>query len=283
MKASVILFPGSNREQDAARALRQATGQAPSILWHGDHDLPAGTDLVVLPGGFSYGDYLRCGAIAARSPIMRAVSRHVGAGRTGAWHLQRFPDSVRGRPAAWRADAQRRPALHLPDAASSRGERRRPASPAAIPPDRWSNSLSRMARAISKRDDATIKAIEGNGQVAFRYCDADGPGGRSVEPQRFGKRHRGRLQRSVQRTRPDAASGEPDRSAGRRGRRPPAVRGPGVVTSNSGSLSRGNSWRSRRDDWCPEPGRIPWCREKAGIFWHFGRFSKKPTRETQGF
>ena len=80
MKAAVILFPGSNRERDAARALRQATGQAPAILWHGDQDLPAGTDLVVLPGGFSYGDYLRCGAIAARSPIMQAVGRHAARG-----------------------------------------------------------------------------------------------------------------------------------------------------------------------------------------------------------
>ena len=80
MKAAVILFPGSNREQDAARALRQVAGRAAAILWHADHDLPQGTDLVVLPGGFSYGDYLRCGAIAARSPIMQAVSRHAARG-----------------------------------------------------------------------------------------------------------------------------------------------------------------------------------------------------------
>ena len=54
MKAAVILFPGSNREGDAARALKQATGRQPDIVWHADHDLPQGTDLVVLPGGFSY-------------------------------------------------------------------------------------------------------------------------------------------------------------------------------------------------------------------------------------
>ena len=80
MKAVVILFPGSNRDGDAARALRLATGQPPAIVWHADHDLPSGTDLVVLPGGFSYGDYLRCGAIAARAPIMRAVSSHAARG-----------------------------------------------------------------------------------------------------------------------------------------------------------------------------------------------------------
>ena len=67
MKAAVIVFPGSNREGDMARALERATGSKPAMLWHADHELPAGTDLVVLPGGFSYGDYLRCGAIAGRA------------------------------------------------------------------------------------------------------------------------------------------------------------------------------------------------------------------------
>src|SRR5208283_2915300 len=80
MKSAVILFPGSNRERDAARALRDAYGRPPAIVWHADPELPPGTDLVVLPGGFSYGDYLRCGAIAARSPIMRAVARHAERG-----------------------------------------------------------------------------------------------------------------------------------------------------------------------------------------------------------
>ena len=80
MRAAVILFPGFNREGDAARALKQATGATPAIVWHAERDLPAGTDLVVLPGGFSYGDYLRCGAIAARAPIMKAVRAHAARG-----------------------------------------------------------------------------------------------------------------------------------------------------------------------------------------------------------
>src|SRR5216684_8527461 len=80
MRAAVILFPGSNREGDAARALHQASGARPSILRHDERELPAGTDLVVLPGGFSYGDYLRCGAIAARAPIMAAVRAHAARG-----------------------------------------------------------------------------------------------------------------------------------------------------------------------------------------------------------
>ena len=72
MQAAVIVFPGSNREGDAAKALERATGKKPLIVWHGDSELPK-VDLIVLPGGFSYGDYLRTGAMAAHSPIMREV------------------------------------------------------------------------------------------------------------------------------------------------------------------------------------------------------------------
>jgi len=73
MKAAVIVFPGINRERDMARTLKLVSGREPAMVWHADTALPAGTDLVVAPGGFSYGDYLRCGAIAARAPIMNAV------------------------------------------------------------------------------------------------------------------------------------------------------------------------------------------------------------------
>ncbi len=73
MRAAIIVFPGTNRERDMALALARVSGRRPAMLWHRDTALPAGLDLVVLPGGFSYGDYLRCGAMAAQSPIMRAV------------------------------------------------------------------------------------------------------------------------------------------------------------------------------------------------------------------
>jgi phosphoribosylformylglycinamidine synthase I len=79
MKAAVIVFPGSNREGDAVRALRLAGAKVEKV-WHAETDLPAGTDLVVLPGGFSYGDYLRCGAIAGRAAVMDAVRAHAGRG-----------------------------------------------------------------------------------------------------------------------------------------------------------------------------------------------------------
>jgi phosphoribosylformylglycinamidine synthase len=80
MKSAVIVFPGINRERDMARALTLISGRAPAMVWHADTALPAGTDLVVIPGGFSYGDYLRCGAIAARAPIMDAVRAHAAQG-----------------------------------------------------------------------------------------------------------------------------------------------------------------------------------------------------------
>ena len=79
MKAHVIVFPGSNCDRDVAVSLEQAMGAAPEMLWHGETEVPA-TDLIVLPGGFSYGDYLRCGAMAAHSPIMRDVVAKANAG-----------------------------------------------------------------------------------------------------------------------------------------------------------------------------------------------------------
>jgi phosphoribosylformylglycinamidine synthase I len=80
MRAAVVVFPGINRERDMARAITLVSGRAPAMVWHADTALPADTDLVVLPGGFSYGDYLRCGAIAARAPIMEAVRDHARKG-----------------------------------------------------------------------------------------------------------------------------------------------------------------------------------------------------------
>jgi phosphoribosylformylglycinamidine synthase I len=79
MKAGIVIFPGINRERDMAIAVEASFGAKPSMLWHKDTDL-GGVDLVVIPGGFSFGDYLRCGAMAAQSPIMRAVQDHAARG-----------------------------------------------------------------------------------------------------------------------------------------------------------------------------------------------------------
>ncbi len=79
MKAGIVAFPGINRERDIAIALQRSSGHKPRMLWHKNTDLGA-LDLVVIPGGFSYGDYLRCGAMAAQSPIMAAIRAHADRG-----------------------------------------------------------------------------------------------------------------------------------------------------------------------------------------------------------
>src|ERR1700712_1847526 len=79
MKAGNVIFPGINRERDMAIALEASFGTRPRMLWHKDTDV-SGVDLIVIPGGFSFGDYLRCGAMAAHSPIMRAVHDHAAKG-----------------------------------------------------------------------------------------------------------------------------------------------------------------------------------------------------------
>lgn len=80
MKTAVIVFPGSNCDRDAQVALRQASGQDPAMVWHKDGTIPEGTDLVMVPGGFSYGDYLRCGAMAANSPVIAQLHAHAERG-----------------------------------------------------------------------------------------------------------------------------------------------------------------------------------------------------------
>ncbi len=80
MKSAVLVFPGINRERDMARALKLVSGNDAAMVWHAETELPKGTDLVVVPGGFSYGDYLRCGAIAARAPVMDAVRKFAADG-----------------------------------------------------------------------------------------------------------------------------------------------------------------------------------------------------------
>ena len=75
MSAAVIVFPGSNCDRDCKVAVERSTSEPVSMVWHAETELPKGLDLIVIPGGFSYGDYLRCGAMAAQSPVMQAVKQ----------------------------------------------------------------------------------------------------------------------------------------------------------------------------------------------------------------
>ena len=92
-RIAVLVFPGSNDDRDAAWALG-ALGADPMLVWHAEPELPRGTEAVVLPGGFSYGDYLRCGAIARFAPVLDAVRRFADAGGSRARPLQRVSDPL---------------------------------------------------------------------------------------------------------------------------------------------------------------------------------------------
>ena len=171
MRIGVLTFPGSLDDVDAARAVRLAGGE-PVALWHADHDLKD-VDAVVLPGGFSYGDYLRAGAIAARAPLMQDVVDARAPGPAGAGHLQRLPGALRGRPAARRADPQQPPALPQPRPGAARRARRHRLDAATTPTASASSSRSRTARAATWRADEDLDRLEGEGRVVVRYVEGN--------------------------------------------------------------------------------------------------------------
>ncbi len=179
MNAAIILFPGSNREGDASRAL--SPHGAPKIVWHGDSELPRGTDLVVLPGGFSYGDYLRCGAIAAHSPIMAAVRAHAERGGLVLGICNGFQILVEFGllPGVLMRNSGLRFICRMQHIRVERSD-----TPFA---NRYGQGQAiRVAIAHGEgnyeADPETIARIEGEGRVAFRYCNAQGKLSRSANP-----------------------------------------------------------------------------------------------------
>ncbi len=181
MKAAVVLFPGSNREGDAARAIEQATGVKPVIAWHGDHDLPAGTDLVVLPGGFSYGDYLRCGAIAARSKLMDAIRLHAEKGGLVLGICNGFQILVESGllPGVLMRNADLRFVCRMQHL---RVERNDTPFAKAYAKDQVIKVAIAHGEGNYVADAETIARLEGEGRVAFRYCDAEGQLGGAANP-----------------------------------------------------------------------------------------------------
>jgi phosphoribosylformylglycinamidine synthase subunit PurQ / glutaminase len=173
MKSAVVVFPGINRERDMARTLKLVSGQAPAMVWHADTALPAGTDLVVVPGGFSYGDYLRCGAIAARAPIMDSVRAFAGRGGfvLGVCNGFQILCEAGLLPGVLMRNAQLKficKDVHLKversDTAFTRGYN--------------AGRVIRVPVAHGEgnfvADADTIARIEGEGRVVFRYCAPDG-------------------------------------------------------------------------------------------------------------
>jgi phosphoribosylformylglycinamidine synthase len=172
MKAAIVIFPGTNRERDMAIALRGATGHAPKLLWHRENDL-GDADLVVLPGGFSHGDYLRCGAMAAQSPIMPAI--HAFAARGG---------YVLGVCNGFQILTE---AGLLPGALLRNAKLRFLSRDCHLRVERAGTAFTRhyqkgqVFRAPMAHGDGnyfasteTLKALEGEGRVAFRYTTPDG-------------------------------------------------------------------------------------------------------------
>ncbi|WP_267356569.1 MULTISPECIES: phosphoribosylformylglycinamidine synthase subunit PurQ [unclassified Methylobacterium] len=172
MHAAVIVFPGSNRESDVVRALRRS-GARVSLVWHADHELPAGTDLAVLPGGFSYGDYLRCGAIAGRAAAMDAVRAHAARGGLVLGICNGFQILCESGllPGVLMRNVNRRFICHRQTLRVERTDTR-------------FTSAYRQGQVIDVcvahgegnyfADPETLARIEGEGRVAFRYCDAAG-------------------------------------------------------------------------------------------------------------
>jgi len=170
MNAAVIVFPGSNCDRDLAVAIREVSGRAPAMVWHGDAELPDKLDLIAVPGGFSYGDYLRSGAMAARSPVMRAVIEAAGKGVPVLGVCNGFQILTE--------------AGLLPGALMRNGGLSFVCRPVGL---RIENSQSIFTNAYAagsditipvahhdgnfQADAATLERIEGEGRVAFRYTE----------------------------------------------------------------------------------------------------------------
>src|SRR6202521_4800456 len=181
MKAVVLVFPGINRERDMARALKLISGHEPAMVWHADTVLPAGTDLVVLPGGFSYGDYLRCGAIAARAPIMDAVRAFTDRGGLVLGVCNGFQILCEAGllPGVLMRNADLRFICKMQHLRVENTSTRFSQAYA-------SGQVIKVAIAHGEgnyvADSATLDRLERSGRVAFRYCDAEGRIGGGANP-----------------------------------------------------------------------------------------------------
>ena len=172
MKAGIVVFPGINRERDMAIALEAASGARPRMIWHSETDL-SGLDLVVLPGGFSYGDYLRAGAMAAQSPVMRAVRDHAARGGYVLGVCNGFQILVEAGllPGALLRNAGLR---FLSRDCALRVERADTVFAARYRRGQVVRAPMAHGEGAYYADDATLDRLEGENLVAFRYVDAAG-------------------------------------------------------------------------------------------------------------
>jgi phosphoribosylformylglycinamidine synthase I len=172
MRAAIIVFPGSNRDADVARALTRSGAEVVKV-WHADTELPAGTDLAVLPGGFSYGDYLRCGAIAGRAAAMDAVRAHAARGGLVLGICNGFQILCESGllPGVLMRNVDRRFICHRQLLRVERADTR---FTSAYAKDQVIDVCVAHGEGNYFADAETIARLEGDGRVAFRYCDAAG-------------------------------------------------------------------------------------------------------------
>ena len=175
MKSAVIVFPGLNRDRDMIAALTKVSGTAPATVWHQDADLPD-VDLIVIPGGFSYGDYLRCGAIAARSPIMDKVRQRAAHGVKVLGVCNGFQILIEAGllPGALMRNMSlkfvcREVKLEVVNAATDFTRGYAQGQVFRCPVAHHDGNYF--------ADAETIARLEGNGQVAFRYAEGTNPNG----------------------------------------------------------------------------------------------------------
>src|SRR5579871_602012 len=172
MQAAVVVFPGSNREQDVAKALGAVMGHPPHMIWHRDSEIPK-VDLIVVPGGFSYGDYLRCGAIAAHSPAMREIKERAKAGIAVLGICNGFQILT---------EAGLLPGVLLRNACLTfvcRNVGLKVVTSQSLFTNGYAAGQT-LSIPVAHHDgnyfadDATLDRLEDKGQVAFRYCEIDG-------------------------------------------------------------------------------------------------------------
>lgn len=175
MKSAVVIFPASNCDRDAATALEQITGEKPALVWHASSEVPD-VDLIVLPGGFSYGDYLRCGAMASQSPVMQTVKERAekGVAVLGICNGFQILTETQLLPGALIRNAGLKFVCRPVDLIVEQNESRFTAKYAkgqkiTVPVAHGEGNYL--------ADEETLKRLEGEGRVAFRYAEGENPNG----------------------------------------------------------------------------------------------------------
>ena len=178
MRAAVVLFPGLNADAEMLRTIRDVCGTPATVAWYTDHELPPGTDFVAIPGGFSYGDYLRCGALAKASPILSAIRVHAERGGyvLGVCNGFQILTEVGLLPGALTQNAHLR--FECGDAyvkVTAEGPFTKRLG------DVWRLPIAHADGRYHATPE-TLKRLEGEGRIALRYCDAKGVVGGAANP-----------------------------------------------------------------------------------------------------